>query len=195
MELFIVVFITLLCLAFIVANAKSAKKNQKAADKEDLFPYIKQSHLLSPAELSFYHTLKLGLIDQCDINIKIRLADLLSVHDGLDKSRWWKAFNQLKAKHIDFVLTDKMTSQIFCAIELDDKSHQQTARIKRDAFVDKACQAAKLPIIRFDAQASYSSSEILHRINHALPSPSYIRSVIETAAADTTMADKEKVRL
>lgn len=134
----------------------------------DLFPYSKVSTLLTPAELSFYHVLKIAMSEQFDIYVKVRLADLISVRKGMAKSDWGRAFNKIKAKHIDFVLCDKKTSKIICAIELDDKSHSQPKRQYRDDFVDKALGAANLPFARFNAAYTYQSSEIEQDIQSLL---------------------------
>ena len=36
-----------------------------------------------------------------------------------------KYFNWISQKHVDFVLCDKDTMQILCAVELDDRSHER----------------------------------------------------------------------
>lgn len=90
---------------------------------QETYPYFKNTALLTPAEISFRHSLKIVVGESYDINAKVRLADLISVHKGLPKSEWSRYFNQIKAKHVDFVLVDKITTEILCGIELDDSSH------------------------------------------------------------------------
>lgn len=133
-------------------------------DSEETLPYFKNSNLLTPAELSFYHTLKIAVSEQYDINTKVRLADLISVDKGMSKPEWGKAFNRIKSKHIDFVLCNKQTSEIHCAIELDDQSHSHPSRQKRDDFVEKALSKAKLPLLRFDVAHSYQSHDIAQQV-------------------------------
>lgn len=146
------------------------KNNQSPIEpKEDnLFPYFKVSALLTPAELSFYHVLKIAVSDQYDIFAKVRLADLVSVTKGMDSVEWAKAFNKIKAKHIDFVLCDKNTSEILCAIELDDQSHSQSKRQQRDDFIVKALESAKTPFVRFDVTRTYQSDTISKDIQLAI---------------------------
>ncbi len=45
-------------------------------------------------------------------------------------------------------------------VELDDQSHVRSNRQDRDEFVDKALQAAGVPIYHFTAKRAYSVGEI-----------------------------------
>lgn len=68
---------------------------------------------------------------------KIRLADLIEPINGQSNSAYQKAFNKIKAKHIDFALcTPEMKVKVL--VELDDNSHLRRDRQERDAFVDAA---------------------------------------------------------
>lgn len=86
---------------FVIGFIVLTKKNQPRVEPkaEDSFPYFKISSLLTPAEVSFYHVLKIALSEHYDIFAKVRLADLVSVKKGMDRAEWGKAFNKIKAKH------------------------------------------------------------------------------------------------
>lgn len=118
------------------------------AETTDEYPYIK-TYLLTKKEWAFYRALK-PITDKYNLHIlaKVRLADLVEVKKGLNNSQYSKAFNKIKAKHIDFVLARPKNLAILCAIELDDKSHEDINRQQRDFFLDKVCETIKLPIIR-----------------------------------------------
>lgn len=131
-------------------------------------PYFKISTLLSPAELSFYHVLKIAVLDQYDINTKVRLADVISIHNEISRAEWHKAFNKIKSKHLDFVLTDKETSEIICAIELDDASHTRKSRQIRDAFLTDVLRISKLPFLRFAVSDAYQSRDIANKLSMLL---------------------------
>lgn len=157
MEILLVI-VVLLVVGFIFFT----KNNQVLISPKDGddFPYFKIQALLTPAELSFYHVLKIAISKDYDIFAKVRLADLISVNKGMDRASWGKAFNKVKAKHIDFVLCDKKTSEVLCAIELDDQSHSQVKRQQRDEFVTKALSATKIPFARFDVTRTYPSDTL-----------------------------------
>lgn len=46
----------------------------------------------------------------------------------------------------DFMLIDKATDRIVCAIELDDPTHQRIERKLRDRRLDRVCREANIPI-------------------------------------------------
>jgi hypothetical protein len=165
------IFFLLLILALIIGFLFFFKNRQLVEEPPEQLPYYKITNLLTPAELSFYHVLKIAASEQYDISIKVRLADLISVQKGIDKASWGKAFNKIKAKHIDFVLCDIHTSEILCAIELDDQSHLQEKRQQRDLFIEKALEVAKLPFARFDVTRSYQSEEIKQKIQITIAPP------------------------
>ena len=88
------------------------------------------------------------------------IADVITPAKGINKSNWQKAFNKISRKHFDFVLCNKNDYSIICAIELNDKSHNNKQRKERDAFLEKACKAASLPLIQIPAKAGYSLDEV-----------------------------------
>lgn len=65
--------------------------------------------------------------------------------------------NAISAKHFDFVLckTDDLTP--VAVIELDDKSHNQKHRQKRDELLKKICKQTGLPMIQIPAKWAYKT--------------------------------------
>ena len=178
--LFIFVVLTLLGLIFFSKQSRT----QTAPNKEDVFPYFK-----IPAELSFYHVLKVAVSEEYDIFAKVRLADLISVNKGMDRAEWGKAFNKIKAKHIDFILCHKNTSEIICAIELDDQSHSQTKRQQRDEFVTKALEVTKIPFVRFDVIRTYQS-EVVKNLIRSTVTPNVLEEAM-TSTFDNILIDPD----
>ncbi|EGL55526.1 topoisomerase DNA binding C4 zinc finger domain protein [Methylophaga aminisulfidivorans MP] len=159
--LFIVILVAVLLLALM-------KDDKDKTEKTTEYPYSKQPSLLTPAELSFQHSLKLAVDGQYDISSKVRLADIVTVKQTKSKSEWQKAFNKIQSKHVDFVLTDTKTADILCAIELDDSSHEKPARRLRDDFLDNVLRVARVPLIRFTVEQSYQSQSIAEKIKNAI---------------------------
>lgn len=121
-------------------------------------PYEKEA-LLSAAEETFFKCL-IKAVPEFFVFPKIRLADIVKVKKGLDKSTKAKSFNRIRSKHIDFVLATRDTVEITWAIELDDFSHSRPDRQRRDEFVDKALNAAGIPIKHFRVKKQYNPQEI-----------------------------------
>lgn len=126
----------------------------------DSSPYQLKGPLFTPAERSFLGVLNSVLKDDVHIMGKVRVADVITPTKSPNKSNWQKAFNKISRKHFDFVLCNKNDYSVICAIELNDKSHNNKQRKERDAFLEKACEAASLPLIQIPAKAGYSLDEV-----------------------------------
>ncbi len=124
------------------------------------FPYQKEMVLFSPAERSFFGVLEQAVNNRLRIMGKVRLADIVKVKPGINKSAWQKAFNRIQSKHIDFIACDPSTLSVQFAIELDDRSHNHSHRQERDEFIDKVLQTAGIPVYHFTAKRTYSVEDI-----------------------------------
>ena len=135
------------------------------------YPFLGKPSLCSPSERSL-----LGVLDQVSgdkyrIFIKVRLADLIAIQRGAAKSIRQSALNRISRKHVDFVICEKTDLSILGVIELDDQSHKLARRRKRDGFLDKALNAAGIPILRIKAQHAYSAMEIQRQVQESLLLP------------------------
>ena len=93
----------------------------------------------------------------------------------MSRSKWQTAFNQISAKHFDYVLCSATSLEVLAVIELDDKSHNKPSRSKRDEFISEACHGADLPLIRFPAKASYTVDGVRKKIIDALEMQKSVR--------------------
>mgnify|MGYP003637939887 FL=1 len=146
---------------------------EKSEPGERPWPYTKRDNLLSPAELKFYHVLVQVLRHptdpagppQCVIAMQVRAIDVLSARGGRNSGgNWQKYRNKIMSKHFDFVLVKPDTTEIVCAIELDDASHRKKDRQERDVFLDEACEDAGIPLIRVKVSNSYSPQDLTKAI-------------------------------
>lgn len=132
------------------------------------YPYQAVSSLFSPAELKFLRALEKAVDKSIRIYAKVRIADVVNVKSGLDRRRFWRAFNGIACKHLDYVLCDAQTGRIMAVIELDDRSHQRPDRRRRDAFVDAVMQAAGIPILHVAVSARYNIGNLKADITQLL---------------------------
>jgi len=158
---FIVIALVLALLLF--GLLKSKPKTPSGA-----IPYLRKDRLLSPAERSLYGVLKQTLGHQYEIFAQVRIADLLQVRRGLGRGESQSAINRISSKQMDFVLCTPDDMRIVACIELDDSSHNAAKRAERDDFINKAFQAAGLPLLRIKTQASYSGSAIAMQLEQKL---------------------------
>lgn len=109
------------------------------------FPYQAVS-LLTEREYNFFKVLRV-IAERNNLNVlmKIRLADLVKVKDSIPKSEFYKYFNKISAKHIDFALING--TKVVVLIELDDSTHSRANRIERDNFVNETVTKCGYKII------------------------------------------------
>jgi very-short-patch-repair endonuclease len=153
--------ILMVIIAFVTVIVK------QKAQLEQTYPYEAQQHLFSPAERSFLAVLEQAVNDRCRFMGKVRLADIVKVKNGLNRSAWQNAFNKIQSRHVDIVACDPATLGIRFVIELDDSTHNQPKRQGRDRFVDYALAAAGIPVVHVKAKESYSPQEVQGMLSQA----------------------------
>lgn len=143
----------------LIKKSSNIDSDEKVNNVEN-FPYQKNKKLFSPAERSFLGVLDMAIDNKAMICGKVRMADVITPEKGLSRGEWQTAFNKTSRKHFDFVLCNKGNLEIICAIELDDKSHNSKSREKRDKFLDRACDAAGIPLVHIPAKKGYVLEDI-----------------------------------
>ncbi|MCP5541844.1 MAG: DUF2726 domain-containing protein [Akkermansiaceae bacterium] len=143
-------------IAFGVLKALLTGKTTRVAN----LPYESIPCLFTPAERSFLGVLDQVIESEYRVFGKVRAADVMSVTKGMNRSEWQKAFNRIQSKHFDFVICRASDSSIVLLVELDDKSHKKSHRRERDDFVEKATEAAGIPLLRIPCQRTYSAHNL-----------------------------------
>lgn len=134
--------------------------------QEEIFPYRLRDDFLSYAELSFYHILQQAVGDWAVVCPKISLDDLFYAKSGQRNSNQTYT-NKIDRKHVDFLLCHPQTMRPLLGIELDDSSHQKSARQERDRFVEKVFAAAGLPLYRQAVHSTYPVRELAAALKQA----------------------------
>lgn len=113
--------------------------------------YTAKAQLMTPSEQLAYRVIENKYKDRFFIFSQVRVVDIIKPNkDAYPKSsREFNAlFRQLSQWHFDFVLCYRDDFRICCVIELDDPSHQHTARQKRDRILNRACEVAGIRLER-----------------------------------------------
>lgn len=116
---------------------------------------------------------------------KVRLADVVRVPTGLKGKIQQEAFDRIARQHIDFLLCDKKTTKVLCAVELYDPSAHPKKSLLRARFIDKVMKEAGIPLARFPRSKKYLSREIESAIRQTLAI-----SGVNWAADDSTLRQK-----
>lgn len=164
MEIFLIVgIIAIIVIAIIIAITAMTEKDNKSNNKSNFNSYKKVNSILSEAEFNFFNILRLAL-NNSDFIIcpKVRIADFVKV---TRTDNWQRDFNRISSKHIDFLVCNNKLSPIL-AIELDDKSHNNTK--ERDNFVNELYKSINLPILRVKNGYTYSVVELKENIKNLI---------------------------
>ncbi|MGH7244064.1 MAG: DUF2726 domain-containing protein, partial [Phycisphaerales bacterium] len=115
-------------------------------------PYLKRDALLRPGERAFFPALQQACATRSLIFAQVQLSKLIYPRSGIPK--WQSYQNKIDRKSVDFVLCHPQTLAPQLIIELDDKSHTREDRQQRDDFVNRALQAAGIPLLRIPAAST-----------------------------------------
>jgi hypothetical protein len=151
-------------IAIAIALCFAAAANKKRSVSDAGASYVARDSLFTPAERSFLGVLENAVGDRFRVFGKVRIADVINVNSASNRT-WQSAFNRISAKHFDFVVCEKSTTRVVCAVELDDKSHRRRARVERDELVVAVCNKSGLPLLRVQAQAAYNISDVSAKFN------------------------------
>lgn len=134
-------------------------------ENKETFNYDKR-FLLTKAEANFYKYL-VQVVDEENYMIfpKVRIADIVKPKKGLSKKQYNKNFWRTSSKHIDFLIVDINTYLPIVCIELNDSSHNQKTRIKRDELVNKVMESANVPMVWIKAKRTYDLNKLKVFIN------------------------------
>lgn len=137
--------------------------------------------LLTEPELACFNTLDSVAGKDYYIMAKVSLSDIAIVKKGVDQARLKKMAKQGKS-HIDFILCDRVTLAVVCAIELEDASaasHKDTR--SADLLQDVGVMVFHLPV-----KTSYSMPEIQQMLTPYLkgqsPSPDEMVATVSMEA-------------
>ena len=145
----------LLCIIGIVLNIYISNKNNilenvtinTNVDYNE--KYVKKDYILTQTELKFYQLLK-QITDELDLIIcpQVSLYQIVN-------SKNYKDFNRIQNKCIDFVIAEPNLKIKLC-IELDDYTHKQRKRTKRDEFINKLFTDLNIKLLRIPVQNYYN---------------------------------------
>lgn len=140
-----------------------------ATDEPLKYIYTKREHIMTHTERVFYKRLFSIIGRQYLIFPQIHLSTLMRAHSYYRYHTG--ALATIQRKSVDYVLCDT-NLKILCAIELDDSSHLQPDRIKRDQFVNKVFKLAGLPLIRISTHIKHSDQQLVSTIKSCIDSKS-----------------------
>jgi len=183
----------LIAIAFlaIVAGAIALKAFSRRVGEP--YPYKKRKSLFTESEISFLQTLEQAAGEDYRVYAKVRADDALGVRPLPDRKEWLGAWNRLRGKHFDFLLCDPESFAPVAAVELDDGSQDNPRRSLRDDFLERACMAAGLPLVRIPVESRDSVSGVRQQILEELDELDVGRPVADSSGEDGRDTDSTPV--
>ncbi|MFL9815422.1 DUF2726 domain-containing protein [Stutzerimonas sp. VN223-3] len=124
-------------------------------------PYQLKRPFFQPAERELFVLLQQAADDDHVILSKVRVADVVEVTAIPRRAPWYQASNRISAARFDFLLCDRQTLDLLCAIEMEQAT-------EANAFLDDLCQTIGLPLVRLTPETARSYGEIRTAIDHAI---------------------------
>ena len=148
----------------IVALKISSGSEKRKVFKDNAYSYSAKPLIMTYTEAQFFAKLNAAVEERYFVFPQVHLSALLDHRvKGQD---WHIAFRHINGKSVDYVLCDKATLRPVYAIELDDATHSQRDRIKRDTEVERIFAEAQLPLVRFKNK-DVSEEEIIKALMSA----------------------------
>jgi hypothetical protein len=81
---------------------------------------------------------------------QVRVADIARITPDIRErsATWWQLFRMASQWHCDVVIVERENFRIVAAVELDDASHLQPRRVRRDILLEEVLRQAGIPLIR-----------------------------------------------
>lgn len=133
-------------LVIIIKAIVSDSGNQKTST---VYRYNRKYVIMTEREQEFYKKLKLVCGDSILIFPQIHLSSLF--FHNVKGQNFKLAFRFINRLSVDFVLVDSRNFKTLLAIELDDSTHNEKDRIKRDLIVNDIFKKANFPLLRVES--------------------------------------------
>ncbi len=138
-------------------------------------PYIRRPAVLAAPERALLAGLRVAAGDQAIVLVKVPVRNALAPRQTLRRGQQRKALARLGDRRFDFLLCapDDTRPLVAIMIERDTDKRRQKSR----QFIDDACTAARLGLLRLDPQEHHSAEALRDALRHWLePAPANPRA-------------------
>lgn len=156
MELILFAMISLIVIVAVLASHLN--------DNSFPFPFERKSAIFTPAEKNFQNLVEQAMGSKYRIINRVKLADVVTIRNGVSNKASQTASNNANSKYLDFVICERDTMKLLGAIDLVD-TNGKGYKVKKDWFVSGALEAASIPHVRIKVKGNYTLDEIRACIN------------------------------
>lgn len=122
------------------------------------YRYSRKRYIMTSAENNLFRLLKELLGDKYEVLPQVHISTFIDHKVGRQDYR--AALSVVQRKSVDYLICTREYCNPLLAIELDDKTHQTTERVRRDALVKEIFADAGMPLLRIKWQSSYNAQEL-----------------------------------
>jgi len=151
MELILFALISLIVIVGVLAS--------RLNDNSFPFPFDSKNSVFTPAEKNFQNLVEQAMGTKYRIINRVKLADIVTIRNGVSDRASQSAANNAEGKYLDFVICDRKSMKLLGTIDLVD-TQGKGYKIKKDWFVSGALEAAAIPHLRIKVKANYTLDEI-----------------------------------
>mgnify|MGYP001051833045 CR=1 FL=1 len=152
----VLLFICAFALCVLIGTARFDRWQKKRSTAK----YNPRPFLYSQQERQFLGQLVWAVGQYSLIFGKVRLGDVVQVSPGAGRVANKEGFDIIARHHIDFLLCDRKTTQVICAIELYDAGASPKRVLAEARLKDRILKEANIPLARFPLANEYRSAEI-----------------------------------
>ena len=156
MELILFALISLIVVVALLAS--------RLNDNSFPFPFDRKTTIFTPAEKNFQTLVEQALGDNYRVLNRVKLADILTIRNGVSNKASQTAKNNAESKYLDFAICERDSMKLVGVIDLVDTAGKGY-KVKKDWFVSGALEAASIPHLRIKVKPSYSVKDIQNCIN------------------------------
>lgn len=142
-----ILLIAVVLLTLVAVAVVALKKREFSGSADTPWPFYAKKPLTQPEQI-LYHRL-VAAMPECIVLAQVQLSRALGVKKGFNFHQWNNRINRMS---LDFLVCLK-DSTIVAAVELDDRTHEKTSRIKADDKKERALSAAGVALIRWRVTA------------------------------------------
>lgn len=175
------VFILLILFVLAVIVFFIINKRGLLSKAEAQWPFYAKRPLTQPEQI-LYHRLVKSLPEHI-VLAQVQVSRVLGVKKGFNFHEWNNRINRLS---YDFVICSK-DATVLAAIELDDKSHEQSGRAETDKKKEKATVAAGVQLIRWHVKSLPDQATIQALLSEQQAHPSFEPKVAGKPASATQL--------
>ncbi len=132
------------------------ENNKQETKQENLY---KAKNLMTKNELVFYNKLK-------ELEYEYKIVPQLNLGTVIQKTT--KGYRNELFKNIDFAIFSNDFSKLLLLVELNDSTHKQSKRRKRDKRVKEICSKANIKLITFYTTYPNEKEYVVNRIKQEI---------------------------